>query len=114
MLLAELKQQRVCRDDIQKTFENAAYSYMIEDRCSYHLHLGISHCSVVRCYAAAKLIGAYLNQLYVPERTVLSMMNSKRTLNSAMKKSDRVSVVSMNTTSHRESSPSTTPKYIEI
>ncbi len=68
MLLGELKKHRVSRDDIHKTFENAAYSFMIEQRCPYHLQLGISHCSVARCHAGAKLISAYLNQLYVPER----------------------------------------------
>lgn len=67
MVLAELKKHHVSRDDIQKTFENATFSYMIEERCPYHFHLGINHCSVARCHAGAKLISAYLNQLYVPE-----------------------------------------------
>ena len=96
MLLVELKKQRVSRDDIHKTFENAAYSYMIEERCNYHSQLGISHCSVARCYASAKLISAYLNQLYVPERPASTMMTGKRQITSTMMNSDRSSVVSMN------------------
>lgn len=76
MLLVELKKQRVSRDEIHKTFENAAYSFMIEERCNYHTKLGISHCSVARCYALAKLLSAYLNQLYVPERTLSATKRS--------------------------------------
>jgi len=96
MLLAELKKQRVSRDDIHKTFENAAYSFMIDDRCNFHSHLGISHCSVARCHAAAKLISAYLNQLYIPSRpsTSTSVSIHQRPQSSAMNKSDRSSVLS--------------------
>jgi len=72
MVLAEIKKHRVSRDDIHRTFENAAYSFLIEQRCPYHFHLGISHCSIARCHAGAKLISAYLNQLYVPERPVMT------------------------------------------
>ncbi|CAF0817085.1 unnamed protein product [Adineta ricciae] len=73
MVLADLKKHHVSRDDIQRTFENASYSYLVDQRCPYHSHLGIRHCSVVRCHAAAKLISAYLNQLYVPERPASSV-----------------------------------------
>ena len=96
MLLAELKKQRVSRDDIHKTFENAAYSFMIEDRCHFHNQIGISYCSVARCHAAAKLIAAYLNQLYVPSRPTSASLSShhQRPHSSAMNKSDRSSVLS--------------------
>jgi hypothetical protein len=77
MVLAELKGNRVSRDHIQKTFENAAYSFMIEERCPFHHEIGVSHCSVARCHAGAKLISAYLNQLYVPERPVSTTMVEK-------------------------------------
>lgn len=102
MLLAELKKQRVSRDDIHKTFENAAYSYMVEERCYYHSELGISHCAVARCYAAAKLLAAYLNQLYVPERPASTLMSGKRPLSSSMDKSGRSSVIPVNTMLNRE------------
>jgi len=82
MVLAELKQHRVSRDHIQKTFENATYSFMIEQRCPFHNEIGISHCSVARCHADAKLISAYLNQLYVPERPVSTTMTEKHSQNS--------------------------------
>lgn len=82
MLLVELKKQRVSRDEIHKTFENAAYSFMIEERCNYHTKLGISHCSVARCYALAKLLSAYLNQLYVPERTLANKRSMPSKTNS--------------------------------
>jgi hypothetical protein len=97
MVLGELKKHRVSRDDIHKTFENAAYSFMIEQRCPYHLELGISHCSVARCHASAKLVTAYLKQLYVPERPPSSIMSEKRSQNSASKSS----IDSMNNTSNR-------------
>lgn len=96
MLLVELKKQRVSRDDIHKTFENAAYSFMIEERCNYHTQLGISHCSVARCFASAKLLSAYLNQIYVPERPASVIMSGKRSQNS-----ETSSIVSMNNFSHR-------------
>lgn len=67
--LVELKQQRVSRDQIQKTFENAAYSFLIPQRCPFHQQIELSHCSVVRCHAGAKLLSAYLNQLYPPQRS---------------------------------------------
>ena len=102
MLLAELKKQRVSRDDIHKTFENAAYSYMVEERCYYHSELGISHCAVARCYAAAKLLAAYLNQLYVPERPASTLMSGKRPLSSSVDKSGRSSVIAVNTMLNRE------------
>ena len=105
MLLVELKKQRVSRDDIHKTFENAAYSFMIEERCNYHTKLGVSHCSVARCYASAKLISAYLNQLYVPERPASIMMTGKRSQNSSMKNSDSSSIASMNSFSNRLQQP---------
>jgi hypothetical protein len=99
MLLAELKKQRVSRDDIHKTFENAAYSFMIEERCNYHSQLGISHCSVARCYASAKLLSAYLNQLYVPERPASTLMTGKQP---QINHSDTASsIVSMNNFSSR-------------
>jgi hypothetical protein len=101
MLLVELKKQRVSRDDIHKTFENAAYSFMIEERCNYHSQLGISHCSVARCYASAKLLSAYLNQLYAPERPASVMMTGKRPQSSFMMNSDASSIVSMNNFSNR-------------
>lgn len=101
MLLAELKKQRVSRDDIHKTFENAAYSFMIEERCNYHSQLGISHCSVARCYASAKLISSYLNQLYVPERPASTMMTGKRSLHSTGINSETSSIASMNQFSNR-------------
>jgi hypothetical protein len=101
MLLVELKKQRVSRDDIHKTFENAAYSFMIEERCNYHSELGISHCSVARCYASAKLLSAYLNQLYAPERPASIMMTGKRPQSSFMNNSDATSIVSMNNFSNR-------------
>ncbi len=82
MVLAELKHHCVSRDDIQKTFENATYSFMIEERCPFHYEIGISHCSVARCHAGAKLISAYLNQLYVPERPVSTTMTEKYSQNS--------------------------------
>lgn len=91
MLLVELKKQRVSRDEIHKTFENAAYSFMIEERCNYHTKLGISHCSVARCYALAKLLSAYLNQLYVPERT----LTNKRSMPSKTN-SETSSMISIN------------------
>jgi hypothetical protein len=82
MVLAELKQHSVSRDSIQKTFENAAYSFMIEERCPYHNEIGISHCSVARCHAGAKLLSAYLNQLYVPSRpTSTTRMPGKQSPN---------------------------------
>ncbi|CAF0767180.1 unnamed protein product [Adineta steineri] len=117
MLLVELKKQRVSRDDIHKTFENAAYSFMIEERCNYHSKIGISHCSIARCYASAKLISAYLNQLYVPERPASIMMSSKRSQSSFMMNSDASSVASMNRLSNhlQQSSvvrPSTTSQII--
>ncbi|UJR31873.1 hypothetical protein I4U23_019347 [Adineta vaga] len=105
MLLVELKKQRVSRDDIHKTFENAAYSFMIEERCNYHTKLGISHCSVARCYASAKLISAYLNQLYVPERPASIMMTGKQPQSSAMINSDTSSIVSINSLSNRLQQP---------
>lgn len=101
MLLAELKKQRVARDDIHKTFENAAYSFMIEERCNYHTKLGISHCAVARCFASAKLLSAYLNQLYVPDRPASIMMTSKRPQSSAMSHSDTSSIASMHMISTR-------------
>ncbi len=102
MLLVELKKQRVSRDDIHKTFENAAYSFMIEERCNYHSQLGISHCSVARCYASAKLLSAYLNQLYAPERPASTMMTGKRPQSSFMNHSEAASsIVSMNNFSNR-------------
>jgi hypothetical protein len=82
MVLGELKHHRVSRDHIQKTFENAAYSFMIEERCPFHCEIGISHCSVARCHAGAKLISAYLNQLYVPERPASITMTEKHSQNS--------------------------------
>jgi hypothetical protein len=96
MLLVELKKQRVSRDDIHKTFENAAYSFMIEERCNYHSQLGISHCSVARCYASAKLLSSYLNQLYAPERPASTMMAGKRPQSSIMMNSETSSIASMN------------------
>lgn len=78
MVLGELKQHRVSRDQIQKTFENAAYSFMIEERCPYHNEIGISHCSVARCHAGVKLISAYLSQLYLPERPSSSTTGSEK------------------------------------
>jgi hypothetical protein len=92
MVLAELKHYSVSRDSIQKTFENAAYSFMIEERCPYHAEIGISHCSVARCHAGAKLISAYLNQLYVPERlTSTPTISEKQSPNSLENKmSNRV------------------------
>ena len=105
MLLAELKKQRVSRDDIHKTFENAAYSFMIEERCNYHSQLGISHCSVARCYASAKLISAYLNQLYVPERPASIMMTGRRPVSSSMMDQDRISIDSMNNVSNHMQQP---------
>jgi hypothetical protein len=99
ILLAELKKQRVSRDDIHKTFENAAYSFMIEQRCPYHLELGISHCSVARCHAAAKLISAYLNQLYVPERPA-STNSGKRS-----QYTNQSSIKSMNNASNHVQQP---------
>ncbi|CAF0877871.1 unnamed protein product [Adineta ricciae] len=105
MLLVELKKQRVSRDDIHKTFENAAYSFMIEERCNYHTRLGVSHCSVARCYASAKLISAYLNQLYVPERPASIMMTGKRSQNSSTMNSDSSSIASMNSFSNRLQQP---------
>jgi hypothetical protein len=78
MVLAELKNYSVSRDSIQKTFENAAYSFMIEERCPYHQEIGISHCSVARCHAGAKLLSAYLNQLYIPERQKSTPTNLSR------------------------------------
>ena len=101
MLLVELKKQRVSRDDIHKTFENAAYSFMIEERCNYHTQLGLSHCSVARCYASAKLLSAYLNQLYVPERPASIMMTGKRSIQN----SDASSIVSINNFSNRLQQP---------
>ncbi|CAF0746824.1 unnamed protein product [Rotaria sordida] len=106
MLLVELKKQRISRDDIHKTFENAAYSFMIEERCNYHSQLGISHCSVARCYASAKLISAYLNQLYIPERPASTMMTGKRPLSTSMINSDTLSITSMNNLSNRLQQPS--------
>jgi hypothetical protein len=100
ILLAELKKQRVSRDDIHKTFENAAYSFMIEDRCNYHSQLGISHCSIARCYASAKLLSSYLNQLYVPERPASTMMTGKRP-QSSMINSETSSIASINQFSNR-------------
>ena len=101
MLLVELKKQRVSRDDIHKTFENAAYSFMIEERCNYHTQLGLSHCSVARCYASAKLLSAYLNQLYVPERPASIMMTGKRSIQN----SDASSIVSISNFSNRSQQP---------
>ncbi|CAF1298196.1 unnamed protein product [Rotaria sordida] len=97
MILADLKKYHVSRDDIQKTFANAAYSFMIEERCPYHLQLGISHCSIARCHAAAKLISAYLNQLYVPERST----TGRHSQNSIVNKTNQSSIDSMNTMSNR-------------
>ena len=68
MILADLKNYRVTRDDIHRTFEKATYSFLIEERCPYHFQSGISYCSVARCHAGAKLISDYLSQLYVPAR----------------------------------------------
>ena len=102
MLLVELKKQRVSRDDIHKTFENAAYSFMIEDRCNYHSEIGISHCAVARCYASAKLLSAYLNQLYVPDRPASTLMTGKRPQSSHMNQSDAASsILSINNMSNR-------------
>lgn len=89
MVLAELKKYHVSRDSIQRTFNNAAYSYLIPERCSYHQEIGVSHCSVTRCHAGAKLLSNYLNQLYPSARSsseeqtsdfpVYPTMNSKQT-----------------------------------
>jgi hypothetical protein len=106
MLLAELKKQRVSRDDIHKTFENAAYSFMIEERCNYHSQLGISHCALARCYASAKLMSSYLNQLYAPERSASTMMTGKRPQSSFMSNSDGSSIASMSNISNRLQQPS--------
>ncbi|CAF1115511.1 unnamed protein product [Rotaria sp. Silwood1] len=95
MILAELRKYRVLRDDIQKTFANAAYSFMIEERCPYHNQLGISHCSVARCHAGAKLISAYLNQLYIPERPTST--TGRHSQNSFVNKTNQSSIDSMNT-----------------
>ena len=114
MLLAELKKQRVSRDDIHKTFENAAYSFMIEERCNYHSQLGISHCSVARCYASAKLLSAYLNQLYAPERPASTMMTGKRPQSSFMMNSDRSSIASMNNISNRIQPSSPIVRYEKL
>ncbi|UJR14842.1 hypothetical protein I4U23_001827 [Adineta vaga] len=73
MILAELRKHRVSRDDIQRTFENTSYSYLIEQRCPYHSHIGVSHCSVTRCHGAAKLISSFLNQLYISEKSASSI-----------------------------------------
>jgi hypothetical protein len=100
MLLVELKKQRVSRDDIHKTFENAAYSFMIEERCNYHSQLGISNCSIARFYASAKLLSSYLNQLYVPERPASTMMTGKRP-QSSMINSETSSIASINQFSNR-------------
>ncbi|CAF4005908.1 unnamed protein product, partial [Rotaria sp. Silwood1] len=100
MVLAELKKHHVSRDDIEKTFANAAYSFMIEERCPYHLQLGINHCSVARCHAGAKLISAYLNQLFAPERPVSAKITTEnRSQNSPMSKrnqSNRIPTVTHN------------------
>jgi hypothetical protein len=96
MLLAELKKRRISRDDLHKTFENAAYTFMIEERCNYHKRIGISHCSVARCFAAAKLISAYLNQLYVSERPVSTSMSGKRCPSAATNKSESLSILPLN------------------
>ena len=106
MVLAQLKNHRISRDDIHKTFENAAYSFMIEERCNFHSQLGISHCSVARCYASAKLISSYLNQLYVPERPASTMMTGKRPQSSFMMNSDGSSIASMSNISNRLQQPS--------
>ncbi|CAF0986380.1 unnamed protein product [Rotaria magnacalcarata] len=87
MVLAELKKHHVSHDDIEKTFANAAYSFMIEERCPYHAQLGVNHCSVARCHAGAKLISAYLNQLFAPERPVSAKITTEdRSQNSFMSK----------------------------
>ena len=78
MVLAELKHYSVSRDSIQKTFENAAYSFMIEERCPYHQEIGISHCSVARCHAGAKLLSSYLNQLYMSNKQRSTPSNSEK------------------------------------
>ena len=104
MVLAEMKKQRVSRDDIHKTFENAAYSFMIDERCPYHFRLGLSHCSVARCHAAAKLISAYLNQLYVPDRPA-SAMSEKRSQDLHMNNSNESAIQSMNNMSKRVQQP---------
>ncbi|CAM4780937.1 unnamed protein product [Rotaria magnacalcarata] len=101
MLLVELKKQRISRDDVNKTFENAAYSFMIEERCNYHSQLGISYCSVARCYASAKLISSYLNQLYAPERPASTLMTGKRPVSSFAMNSDTSSIGSMHNFSNR-------------
>jgi len=69
MVLIELKQQHVTREHIQRTFEHATYSFLIEQRCPFHQQIGISDCSVARCHAAAKLLSTYLGQLYIPQRS---------------------------------------------
>jgi len=78
---------------------------MIEERCNYHSQLGISHCSVARCYASAKLLSAYLNQLYVPERPASTMMTGKQPQSSFMMNSDASSIISMNNFSNRLQQP---------
>ncbi|CAF4645916.1 unnamed protein product, partial [Rotaria sp. Silwood2] len=99
IILAKLKNYCVSRDDIQKTFANAAYSFMIEERCPYHYQIGTNHCSVARCHAAAKLISAYLNQLYVPER--LTSTTGRHSQNSFVNKTNQSSINSMNTMPNR-------------
>ncbi|CAF5216485.1 unnamed protein product, partial [Rotaria magnacalcarata] len=81
--------------------ENAAYSFMIEERCNYHSQLGISYCSVARCYASAKLISSYLNQLYAPERPASTLMTGKRPVSSFAMNSDTSSIGSMHNFSNR-------------
>jgi hypothetical protein len=107
MVLAELKQQRVSRDNIQRTFENAAYSFMIEERCPFHDEIGISHCSVARCHAGAKLLFAYLNQLYVPERPASTTMSEKRSQKAFVNNTHQSAVESMNHMSHRKQQSAT-------
>jgi hypothetical protein len=108
MVLAEIKKHRVSRDEIHRTFENAAYSFLIEQRCPYHFHLGISHCSIARCHAGAKLISAYLNQLYVPERPV---MTEKSSPSLRMNNANQSSIDSMNTTTSDRGQQSMVIRY---
>lgn len=98
MALAELKNNRVSLDDIHRTFEMASYLFMIEQRCPFHLHLGICHCSVARCHAAAKLISDYLIQLYVPKKLTPTPINEKNSQNPFVNRAIQSSSHSTNNT----------------
>ncbi|CAF0793023.1 unnamed protein product [Didymodactylos carnosus] len=106
MTLAQLKNHRVSTDDLDKTFQNAAYTFMVDQRCEYHQRLGNCWCSVSRCHAAAKLISTYLTQLYYPNQPQFQRQGKRQ---SAVVYNSSSYSENNSTTTSQQSSRSVTP-----